>query len=330
MRIERFDPRADADALHACYQLHRAATEYDDPEVPPMTPAAFRNWWACGFTGNPQQTWMARDAAGPAGCYLLELPDRDNTRTGFLVPFVPPAQRRRGIGTALLAHASDQARQAGRRMLAGDALAGSAGDAFARAAGGRAGLTEVRRILPVGPDLPGRLTRLRAQAEAAAGGYTVIGWRGPVPAEHLTAVAAVVSAISDAPRDEAIEPGSWDADRVRQIGEWTAEAGLKQFSVAARHDSSGELAALSQALLEPGTPDWAFQQITAVARPHRGHRLGLLVKTALHQQLLAADPAIRQVMTTNAAANEHMIAINELMGYRPGSRFQSWELDLAG
>jgi hypothetical protein len=252
-----------------------------------MTPASFRNWWACGFTGNPQQAWLARDAAGAAGSYLLELPDRDKART-------------------------------------------ASSCCASRPAGGRAGLIDVRRILTVGPDLPGRLTRLQAQAAAAAGGYTLISWRGPVPAEHLTAVAAVVSAISDAPRDDAIEPGSWDADRVRQIGEWTAEYGLQQFSVAARHDSSGELAALSQALLEPGTPGWAFQQITAVSRPHRGHRLGLLVKTALHQRLLAADPAIRQVMTVNAAANEHMIAINELMGYRAASRFQSWELDLAG
>lgn len=330
MRIEQFDLRADHAALRAFFQLYRAGTDHDDPDVPAMSRASFSNWWAYGFTGNPQQTWLARDADGAAGCYLLELPSRDNRGTAFFLPAVPPARRRRGIGAALLAHASGQARQDGRTLLAGHALAGSPGDAFAREAGGRAGLTDVRRLLRVGADLPGRLARLRAQAESAAAGYTVVSWRGPVPAEHLEPVAAVVSAISDAPRDEVIEPGRWDAGRVKLIGEWTAEHGLRQFSVAARQASSGELAALSQAVLDPGTPGWAFQQITVVARQHRGRRLGLLVKTALHQVLLAADPGIRQVMTVNGEGNEHMIAINELMGYRVAGRIHGWELGLAG
>jgi RimJ/RimL family protein N-acetyltransferase len=62
-------------------------------------------------------------------------------------------------------------------------------------------------------------------------------------------------------------------------------------------------------------PDWGNQGNTAVARPHRGHRLGLLVKAALMQWLADAEPGVRKVVTFNAAANSHMIAINEELGY---------------
>jgi GNAT superfamily N-acetyltransferase len=326
MHMEQFDPRADDDALDACYRLYLAGALHDDPGAPPESPASLRYWWSDSSAGQRQQAWLAADAAGPAGCYLLELPERDNPGTGFLLLAVPPARRRRGIGSALLAHASGRARQAGRTLLAGSALAGSPGDAFAAAAGGRAGLVNVRRVLAVDGELPGRLARLRAQAESAAAGYTLLEWHGPPPAGHREGIAAVMSAFADAPRDDTIEPDHWDAERVRQEGDGLARHGMQQFSAAARLTSSGELAALSQAVLDPATPGWAFQAITAVARPHRGHRLGLLVKTALHQQLLAADPSVSRFTTVNAEANEHMIAINEAMGYRAERSSHSWEL----
>lgn len=326
--MEQFDPRADDDALDACYRLYLAGALHDDPGGAPESPASLRYWWTNSSGGQRQQAWLAADAAGPAGCYLLELPERDNVGTGFLLLAVPPARRRRGIGSALLAHASGQARQAGRTLLAGTALADSPGDAFAAAAGGQAGLIDGRRILAVEPELPGRLARLRAQAESAAAGYTLLEWRGPVPAEHREGVAAVMSAMSDAPRDDAIEPDRWDAERVRQEGDGLARHGMQLFSAAARLTSSGELAALSQAVLDPAAPGWAFQAVTAVARQHRGHRLGLLVKTALYQRLLAADPSVSRFTTVNAEANEHMIAINEAMGYRAERSYHSWELAL--
>jgi RimJ/RimL family protein N-acetyltransferase len=52
-----------------------------------------------------------------------------------------------------------------------------------------------------------------------------------------------------------------------------------------------------------------------VARPHRGHRLGLLVKAAMLQWLTGAEPRLRKVATFNAASNRHMIAINEELGF---------------
>jgi hypothetical protein len=90
------------------------------------------------------------------------------------------------------------------------------------------------------------------------------------------------------------------------------------------------MAAVTQVEVEPEFPEWGHQQITAVARPHRGHRLGLLVKTAMLDWLGTAEPAMRRVVTWNAAINDHMIAINETLGFEllnPQSR--SYELQVA-
>jgi RimJ/RimL family protein N-acetyltransferase len=74
----------------------------------------------------------------------------------------------------------------------------------------------------------------------------------------------------------------------------------------------------------------AFQAITAVDGPHRGHRLGLLVKVAMHQWLAAAEPGLREVSTWNSETNDHMIAINQRLGFEVSGRFRSWELSVSG
>jgi RimJ/RimL family protein N-acetyltransferase len=62
-------------------------------------------------------------------------------------------------------------------------------------------------------------------------------------------------------------------------------------------------------------PGWGNQQLTAVIRKHRGHRLGLLVKTAMLDWLAEAEPQLERIVTGNAAVNQHMISINDQLGY---------------
>ena len=56
---------------------------------------------------------------------------------------------------------------------------------------------------------------------------------------------------------------------------------------------------------------------TLVHRDHRGHRLGLAVKARNLREVQQAYPDRRRVVTTNAETNDHMVAINELMGFEP-------------
>ena len=105
---------------------------------------------------------------------------------------------------------------------------------------------------------------------------------------------------------------------------------FRSYNVAAVSDATGEMAAYSEIIIDPESPAWGYQQLTAVVRWHRGHRLGLLVKTAMLELLASAEPQLEYIETGNAASNEHMIAINEQLAYRvvePGWR--SYEMAVA-
>ena len=94
-----------------------------------------------------------------------------------------------------------------------------------------------------------------------------------------------------------------------------ARSPSRRYSLAAVHDASGEMAALTVVAVDPAVPDWGNQLITAVTRPHRGHRLGMLTKAAMMDWLAEAEPAMRRIETWNAASNRYMIAVNEELGY---------------
>ena len=182
----------------------------------------------------------------------------------------------------------------------------------------------------MGPGLHARLPGLRAQAEQYATSYSLRQWAGPTPDDLVPGVCGLNMAMADAPHDVAYEPITWDAARLRAAEQRSVTQGTRDYSVAAVQDGTGEVAALTQVSIDPaGAPGWAYQMLTAVTRPHRGHRLGLLLKVAMLEWLATAEPDLRRVMTGNAAANEHMIAVNEALGHRVSDYFQSLELPVA-
>jgi len=328
VRIEQYDPKSDEDKVRACHGLIVAAQPEDDPSLPPPSLSMLRGWLAHGFPDEPQQCWFATaDSGAPLGCYALELPERENRQNGFLNLLVGVGSRRRGVGTALLAHAGRQADANGRTLLMGGARVGGPGAAFGAAVGATAGLLEVRRTLDVGPDLHARLPGLRSEAEQRATGYALRQWVGPTPDDLVSGVCGLYMAMADAPHDVAYEPIIWDAARLRAAEQRSVTQGTRDYSVVAVQDGTGDVAALTQVAIDPaGAPGWAYQQLTAVTRPHRGHRLGLLIKVAMLEWLATAEPDLRHIMTGNAAVNEHMIAVNEALGHRVSDTFQSLEL----
>lgn len=327
LRIERFDPAADTEQLHAAHQIVLAADSADQPVLPPQSFGMFELWWARGFGGDPRQTWLATAADGAAvGCYLLVLPERENTTIADSALYVTPQARRRGYGSALLAHAAAQAQKAGRSRLSVEALDDSAGAAFAAAAGAKPGIAEVSRRLTVDDEVAARLPRLQAAARERSGGYTLVSWTGLTADQYLPDSMRLSEAMADAPRDEGVEAQFWDAERIRHFEQTGLNAGHQFYAVAARHDQTGRLVALTQLRTAADTPGWSFQALTAVLPEHRGHRLGLLVKAAMLERLRAAEPDVRFILTGNAGPNEHMIAINEELGFEVVAVHRHWEV----
>jgi len=331
MQLEQFDAPTDAEQLRSCYEMVAAAQRLDDPSLPVRSLTTFRNRWTSGFNGHPRQTWLGVDAAGePVGCYLLTLPALENPTVGWCTLAVAPGRRRSGAGGALLRHCTGQARQAGRLRLASEAKDDSPGSAFAAAAGATSGIAEVIRQLDIDAGLPGRLAGLRAAAAPYAAGYSLLSWIGASAADTVDDQALLSAAMADAPRDEGVEPEAWDAERIRELERICLGSGQQFYSVAARHDATGRVVAITQVIVEPDTADWGFQMLTAVLPAHRGHRLGLLVKAEMLDLLAAHEPAVRHILTGNAESNRHMIAINEQLGFTATAMYRTWELDLAG
>ena len=326
--IERFDPVADQAMARAWYGLYAAGAPVDEPGGPPMSPGVWMGLKAHGWCGEPRENWLAFGEAGGAllGGYSLELPDRENRARTLVTLLVDPARRRAGIGTALLRHARARAAELGRRTMTSLVLEGTPGDGFARAQGAAAEITEARRTLDVKAIPAGQLARLRASAEGPAAGYTLTVWDGPTPDHWLEPVARLNEALADAPHGDEEEPQVWDADRVRLVDQLSADRGLRRYSVAAVESRTGDLAALTQLSVEEPTPDWGHQELTAVARAHRGHRLGLLTKVAMLELVAAREPQVAFVETWNGEANAHMVAINETLGFRQTGRVTSWLL----
>jgi len=84
------------------------------------------------------------------------------------------------------------------------------------------------------------------------------------------------------------------------------------YIVLARHDASGEPAGLTQAETGPELPEWAFQALTAVAREHRGHRLGLRLKLAMMDLLARRERGVRHILI--ATPHGALIRINRVLG----------------
>ncbi|MHA6760187.1 GNAT family N-acetyltransferase [Streptacidiphilus sp. PAMC 29251] len=127
------------------------------------------------------------------------------------------------------------------------------------------------------------------------------GWAGGVGADWLC------------------DGADWDEDRVRALDQEAEQRGQTLLTVAALGlDAGGEevVAGFSEILLTAGTTR-ARQSDTAVLKQHRGRGLGLWVKAAMLQWLLGAHPEVDQVETVCALTNQHMIAINEELGFRP-------------
>jgi GNAT superfamily N-acetyltransferase len=329
MRIVQGDA-SDRATTQACFEVVRAAAEADDPLGPPWSLRQLRGWLE--YPTEPAEAWICggETAGAIQGWYYLVLPERENRDRAYLYLTVHPASRRRGIGTALLRHAAERAARGGRSVLGSGALQGSAGAAFAVRAGATPGLVEARRVQVLSKIPAGRVTFLRERATQAATGYSLVPWDGRIPDEYLARYAEVENAMADAPHNAGEEPWVWDVARVREQMDIRERQGRHVYTLAALHDASGEIAAVTAVEADQDNPGWGYQLVTAVTRKHRGHRLGMLAKTAMLDWLAVTEPALERIVTGNAAVNRYMIAINEELGYELLNPLaQSYELPVA-
>jgi GNAT superfamily N-acetyltransferase len=272
------------------------------------------------------------------GVAMMEMPLQDNTRSAEVTVAVHPAQRRRGVGTALVDAMSKHGRADGRLVLNSivDAPLDRAPDhaslSFAPKVGFEPMLSGNIRHLTV-PMEGARTAELHAEVAQArdADGYRVLTFEAPWPADYLEDQCALFQCMStDEPHgDEGHEEEIWDAERVGENEGLRAARGARHLIAVAQHVPSGRLVACTELCIGAESPGQAFQMLTVVAPEHRGHRLGLAIKLANLDLLAKSAPDVRVIVTGNASVNAPMIAVNDMMGFEVASEGNFWQKDLA-
>jgi len=318
----------DESAVRHAWEITGAAARARTPDLPATPWETFLAMARHPYPGEAVERVLAVLDGTPAGCGVLSLPLLDNVENATLDIFVDPACRRRGVGRAVHAWAVARMHETGRKRLTGETVQTTPeSDAFAAAMGASAALAETRSRLDVTALDQGRLDAMLAEAWRHADGYRFVRWDGLAPERWIDDVAYLDGRLlADAPTgDLDWEPEQMDADRFREAEERGLRLGWERIAGGVEHVASGRLVAFTLLAGLPGVPEHLWQDITLVDPPHRGRRLGLVVKLENLRHARRHRPGLRAVDTFNASSNAPMLAVNVAMGFRPVDRWMQWQ-----
>lgn len=322
------DP-ADSATVVELLTLDEAIRVTDEPFQPPSALPSFSAYLRYGWDGEPPEYWALRESGRVIGRVGVSLPRRDNVHMAGLRVGVHPLERRKGHGSRLLERGLSYIRSRGRRVVQAHTVDAPGPIAFAERHGFKRASSEIERRLDLSAIDWNKIVELNARAREAAADYTLERFLGPVPAERLNDMAVLMAAINDAPTDDLdIEDEVFDADRIREFDQAQVRMQRRVYRLIARRGTDGPLAGHTIVGIDLDRPGYAGQYDTSVIREHRGHRLGLLLKTEMMLWLREAEPGVRWIDTGNAESNAHMIAINEALGYEVMTRYLGWQRHL--
>jgi GNAT superfamily N-acetyltransferase len=324
MDIRPLDPHDDG-AVAAAADLITETEAVEAPWQHPTTPARLQGVLLYGFDLETPTPFLGYDGERAVAFGALHLSEWDNRDLGWTEVFVHPSYRGRGYGAAMITHVEKVGSEAGRHSFGTDAWEGSPGVAFAERHGYEKRSAQILRRQHLDELDRAALEAMHREASEHARDYELLRFPA-VPEELLPPFAELAGSINDAPLDDLdIEDEVYVPQRVRDYEESAHRRQMTLYRVLARHSATGGLAAHTAVVVDRHRPDLAFQHDTAVARTHRGHRLGVLVKAELLRWLLEAEPQVQTVDTWNAESNRHMIAVNEALGYRWTARELSFQ-----
>ena len=272
--------------------------------------------------------YVGYDDGVPVASLCVVLYTLDNLTSANVEARVHPAYRRRGFGRQLMQHAVDVVRSAGRTRIFVEGHwhpDGSEGPGFPllRSIGARPVLDDYRRLLDVSEVPVG-------EPAAVPDGYRVEQWVDVAPDELVDGLAYLIyRMVLDAPMgDMEYEPEKWDRDRYRGTEENMQRRQRTRFTTVVVHEETGDVAGMTEIVVNLAVPEIAYQWNTIVDPAHRGKKLGMVLKSWNHRALVERVPQVRWVNTWNAASNSFMIDVNEALGFRIAEKWTEWQLDL--
>jgi GNAT superfamily N-acetyltransferase len=323
--IVPIDPH-DHGLVQSWLTVMQTAEEHDNPGLRPWSLVRPLTSLVLSTDDSRQEHWVAVCDGKVLGRLNFTLPDRDNTHMAEFNLSVHPDERRRGVGSALLRHAEERATEEGRTNLStwipvpgpgNDAISG-VGAAFLVSKGFKLSLECAVRVCDLDAVDEDALDRRWAADSARAEGFELIAFTGAPPEDLLDGMAYLHARMyTDMPLgDWDLQEAAIDRGRILEWERQRRQRGELHLQVAARHKESGDIAGFTEIIVEGGEEFHCVQGNTIVDPRFRGHRLGTVLKIANQRRIREWRPKMRYVWTGNAIANDHMISINEAVGYR--------------
>ncbi|MFN2540483.1 MAG: GNAT family N-acetyltransferase [Mycobacteriales bacterium] len=323
MHIAPVVTRTDLEGFHA---VEAAAMAHDHVGLPAEP---LEEWLP--FLDEPEiagervQLYVGREDGQPVGALTMRIPTLDNLAVVNAEVRVHPDHRRQGHGRQLVDRLIAETQGLGRTRIFNAVASFPDRPPLAQRLlddlGAKPVIEDVRRVLDLHE---GPLPRCEVPQ-----GYRVVQWKDRAPNELVEGCAYLMSRMTlDAPMgDMDYEQEKWDAARYRDMERAARDRHRLHVTTAAVH-TSGQVAGITDVAVNLTAPEVASQWETIVDPDHRGHGLGLVLKTWNHALLAETAPAVRYLNTWNAASNTFMIRVNDALGFRPVETWTEYQLDL--
>ncbi|HET7691421.1 MAG TPA: GNAT family N-acetyltransferase [Nocardioidaceae bacterium] len=327
MEIRELVPLVDDD-IERVSKLIVETLAVDAPWVYPMTTESRATFWRNGWDGEPPRIFVGEEDGEVLVWGQLDLPERDNTHLAWTGVLVALEHRRRGLGSQMFEHLEAVSRAAGRTSIGIDGWESEGALGFAAHFGLERKSQSIQRRMYVDKVDRELLAKQLEEARSASAGYELLRVFGATPDEMVDEVVEITAAINDAPTDDLdIEDEVFSAERLRDYEETSLAVG-RLYTIYARHRETGRLAGKTIVQVELERPHIGHQHDTSVVSAHRGHRLGMLLKASMVEWLAEEEPQLELIDTWNAESNDHMIGVNEQLGYEIQGRNLEFQRDL--
>lgn len=275
---------------------------------------------------------LARDSAGRIiGSARVVVQDLEGSRHIAQTTIkVLPDHRRAGIGRALLREAVEAAERFQRTLLMGFSRENvPAGEAFARRIGAELGQVVTENRLDLRSVDRSLLRTWIEDGPRRAPGYHLRFVRGETPEELAPDAARILEVMNTAPRDN-LDQGDFSltAEQLRDQERAVTAAGFERWALYAVEEATGRFVGLTDVGIYRAAPERIHVGNTVVEPDHRGHAIGKWLKAAMTQRVLDDLPDARWLITSNAAGNEAILAINRQLGFRPSAALLTWQLSV--
>lgn len=242
---------------------------------------------------------------------------------------VLPEYRHRGLGKKLFGKLVQLAIDKERRLIMMQTYSTApAGEVFMKRIRAKPGLaTHINqlRVLDVDSKL---MQQWINQAHSRAAVFELGFWDAAYPDEEIDVIAKLWDLTNQAPRGELeFKDVHMSADELRQMEKMYFARGIQRWTFYVKEKSSKKFAGYTETMWNPNRPMLLEQGFTGVFPEFRGKGLGRWLKAAMIEKILNDRPQVQFIRTQNADINEHMLKINNQMGFKPYISSTIWQIE---